>query len=643
MGSINETVKDSEGNNLVIFDESSLYDDNQMGNYFSDFEVLQILTEDEDKNNNDDNNNNYNNYNIIEKKEKKCFVTKVRSLKNNKLYAMKKIVSDFQHIDIDSFLKLTELNNPHILKYYKTIGDNNNNLYLIMELMNNDNINNFIKAHYKVNQRIKEEEIWNILLQCTSALDYLHKQKLSSLGIRFTNIYMNNEQNAKISVFSEPPTARDKNYNLGEDILLLGRFFYKMIFCHLERVQKSQRIEDIQLLEEENNYYSKDLKDIIFSMIRNNRPNSSTLYDTVKKKYVEKYARNTSINAVLRCLISYKNLNNIICIKNRNHILSNKEKYYINHWYIMAYDSLSGFSESNINLNECIEEFRRAIAFDNSKLDGNKEIDPLYLLGFLLEKMHKETNRINENINQGNNELNKKKTNSFFNDEEDKTNKDQMLHKFTSNYNKNIHSPISDLFLGIAKRKRICSTCGYPNYSFNNFCFVFFDLSKRDSDEDFNLNKGFEDLHENGKDIKAESSNRIYCKRCLSYQDHTEYNRFYQMNKQLIICFIRGNDFKNESKIIFEEKLDVKGYVDKKDDSPFKYKLVGSINRIINEKGNEEFVYFAKDPENEIWHMSVETEENRNDDAIIKDTPMDLMQKTGNIILLFYDLLKNYN
>ena len=622
MGSINETVKDSEGNNLVIFDESSLYDDSQMGNDFSDFEVLQILTEDEDNNNN----------------QKKCFVTKVRSLKNNKLYAMKKIVSDINNIDIVSFLKLKELDNPHMLKYYKTIGDNNNNLYLIMELMNNDNINNFIKAHYKVNQPIKEEEIWNILLQCTSALDYLHKKKLSSFGFRFTDIFMNNEQNAKISVFSEPPTDRDKNYNLSDDILLLGRYFYKMIFCHLERVQKSQNIEDIQLLEVENNGYSKDLKDIIFSMIRNNRPDSSQLYDTVKKEYVKKYARNTSINAVLRCLISYKNLNNIICFENRNNIISNKDKYYINYWYIMAYNSLSGFLEKN--LNECIEEFRRAIAFDNSKLDGNKEIDPLYLLGFLLEKMHKETNQINENIIQGNNELSKKKTNSFFNDEEDKTNKDQMLHKFTNNYNKNIHSPISDLFLGIAKRKRICSTCGYPNYSFNNFCFVFFDLSKRDIDEDFNLNKGFEDLHENGKDIKAVSSNRIYCKRCLSYQDHTEYNRFYQMNKQLIICFIRGIDYKNESNIIFEETLDVKAYVDKKDNSPSKYKLVGSINRIINEKGNEEFVYFAKDPDNEIWHMNVKTEEN-SDDAIIHNAPIELMKQTGNIILLFYDLLKN--
>ena len=623
MGSINETVKDSEGNNLVIFDEGTLYDDSQMGNYFEDFEILQILTEDECDQNN-------------QMPQKQCFVTKVRSTKNNKLYAMKKIITNMNYIDISLYQKLIELNNPHILKYYKTVCDNNHNLYLIMELMNNDNINNFIKAHYKVNKRIKEEEIWNILLQCSSALDYLHKKELSNFGIRFIDIFMNNEQNAKISVFSEPPKNEDINYNLNEDIHLLGIYFYKMIYSHLKRIQNSQSINQIQLNEENNPYYSKELKDIIFSMIRDRNLNSTQLYNNVKQTYVKKYARNTSINSVLRCLISYRKLNHIICEQKRDLFMSNNEKYYFNYWYIKAYDTISGLDEKG--LNECIEEFRRAIAFDNSKLDGNKEIDPLYLLGFLLEKMHKETNEINQNNNQGNPQLEQKKTNSFFNDEEDKSNKDQMLHKFINNYNRNIHSPISELFLGIAKRKRICSACSTPSYFFNNFCFVFFDLSQNDSDDDFDLEQGFKDLYDKGKDISAESSDRVYCKRCLSYQAHTEYNRFYKMNKELIICFIRGNDYKNESRIIFEDILTVKDeYIDTNEGTPFKYKIVGSINRIITEKGDEEFIYFAKDPENEIFHTR--TKGNNSDDNLLYFTPIDLMKNTGNLILLFCDLI----
>ena len=44
MGSQLETIKDSEGNNHVIFDESSLFDDSQMGDKLEDFEILQVLS-----------------------------------------------------------------------------------------------------------------------------------------------------------------------------------------------------------------------------------------------------------------------------------------------------------------------------------------------------------------------------------------------------------------------------------------------------------------------------------------------------------------------------------------------------------------------------------------------------------------------
>ena len=621
MGSINETVKDSEGNKFSIFDETSLYDDSQMGDNLSDFEILQILTEDQNQNQN----------------QKQCIVIKVRSLKNNKLYAMKKINNNINEYILQ---KLVQLNNPHILKYYKYFKENNN-YYLIMELMNNDNINNFINGHYKLNKIIKEEEIWNILLQCTSALEYLHKQNLNNLGIRLTDIFMNNEQNSKISVFSDPPNQEDFNYDKKDDILLLGRYFYKMVFSNLKRVH-DYKSNDIELNHEENQNYSTDLMNIIYKMVNyniNEPIDSSELFKEVQQKYVLKYARNTSIYAILRCLYSYPNFNKIIFTKEED-FTNNKEKYYINYWYLKAIKGLAGFDEDNINLNKCIQEFRMAIASDNSKLDGNKEIDPLYLLGFLLEKMHKETNEISENNQQGNNQGNNK-TNSFFNEEEDKSNKEQMLHKFISNYNKYIHSPISELFLGITKRKRKCSVCNSANYLFSNFCFVFFDLSQKKDNGDFDLLKdGFEFLHNYDNKINVESSDRVYCRRCLSYQNHDEYNRFYKMNNQMIIYFMRGNDFKN--KIVFEEILNIQNYVDEKTDSPISFYLVGSINRINNDKENEEYIYFARDPDNKnLWYLKELSNEMRSESLQTHIAPITLMQDEGEIVMLFYDNLKN--
>ena len=43
MGSQLEVIKDQEGNSHIIFDKSALYDDSQMGESLSDFEILKVL------------------------------------------------------------------------------------------------------------------------------------------------------------------------------------------------------------------------------------------------------------------------------------------------------------------------------------------------------------------------------------------------------------------------------------------------------------------------------------------------------------------------------------------------------------------------------------------------------------------------
>jgi hypothetical protein len=124
-------------------------------------------------------------------------------------------------------------------------------------------------------------------------------------------------------------------------------------------------------------------------------------------------------------------------------------------------------------------------------LDGSKEIDPLYLLAFLLEKMHKELNKVEGNSSVQN-QIGKYVINSVFNgEEEDKTNKEQMLHKFVTYFNANINSVISDLFFGFVKTKRICNTCKTGNYSFHNFCFVVFDLSDNQEQKFELIENGF--------------------------------------------------------------------------------------------------------------------------------------------------------
>ena len=56
-------------------------------------------------------------------------------------------------------------------------------------------------------------------------------------------------------------------------------------------------------------------------------------------------------------------------------------------------------------------------------------------------------------------------------EKEDKTNKTEMLNKFTIYTKENINSEISSLFYGITKLKKNCSQCKNGFYSFSHLIF----------------------------------------------------------------------------------------------------------------------------------------------------------------------------
>ena len=47
-----------------------------------------------------------------------------------------------------------------------------------MEFMDNGDISGFINAHKKFKKPVREEEVWNILLQSMNALSYIHQKKV---------------------------------------------------------------------------------------------------------------------------------------------------------------------------------------------------------------------------------------------------------------------------------------------------------------------------------------------------------------------------------------------------------------------------------------------------------------------------------
>lgn len=624
MGNLLEFTINAEGKKILNFDESNQYDDTKNGNRISDYEILQVLSQDNDIN----------------------FVAKVRSLNNNKIYSIKKInLLNCQDQTIkDKFRalmdKLKLLNNPHIIKYYHYFEENNN-LYILMEFMNNADISGYIQAHQILNKAIPEEEIWNILLQCLSALEYLHSQELElgNMGVKLANIFMNNEQNVKIGVFRELNFTQN-DFNPREDIYMLGKYFYAMMNSEMiksEDIKQNNFFAQLNYKNVQNNTYSGPLIEIVDSMSIDNNSDVKVeeLYEKVKKEYVKKYAKNSSIKAVLKCLYSYKILNDIILNK-KAIIENNKQKYYIHYWYSQAIDAIAGIKEEDLNL--CIEEFRRAIASSYSKLDGNKEVDPLLLLTFLLFRLHQEMNEVDNNNLPNLNKKNAKYViTSSFDGEEDKQNKDQMWNKFIVKYNSKVNSLISDLFFGFVKTKIICQTCRKGYYSFSNYFYIIFDLSDRDSKRDFDLIKdGFEIQFNKKRLILPDGPDRTYCDSCCSYQAFKEYNRYYMLRSNLIIIFNRGSNYKNKSKIIFDEKINLEPFIEEGIDSHKNFFLVGCINRVGEMGKDERYSSYYRDPENtNYWHCDEYLDYSNVSIPIISE--INKTQKKEQIIMLFYN------
>ena len=576
MGILNNKVLDFQGNKYINLENWCKNDINKIDNNLFNYEILEKLSENKGAN----------------------LVTKVRSLNNNKIYSMKQFKNCSENPFIIQTLNILKtLNHPNIIKYYDFFKEEND-LYLIMEYIYNLDIQSYIKAHNLTYKLIPEVEIWNILLQCLSALEYISKINNnfnSQIKLKLIDMLINDEQNIKIGVFSEQmynnPT--DLNYYERQSLNFLCNIFYKMINPPINQSQNFVNSYNIQA----NNIYSIELQNIIFNIynIANNnnaqKIDITNIFDFVKNEYSKKYNKNTSIKAILENLYSYEFLIKRFD-KKRTLIESNINKYQNIFWFLKTKDALSKNDIQNFNI--CIDELRRNMALSYSKLVEDKELDPLLVLTFILERIHQESNNNkinNENINN-NGKGNIEDTDdidigSNFNVEEDRTNQALMLDKFVTYFNSTMNSPITDLFMSFKKTKRKCKTCNSVYFNFSNCLYILFDLEKNNN-SDFDLIKdGFEAQH-NNKNIIDENEN-IICERCFTYGKFEEKSTYYFLNRHLVICFKRGNNYENQTKIIFENNINLKKYVEVSDNSPSNFYLIGSVNRICN-NNEEQFV-----------------------------------------------------
>jgi serine/threonine protein kinase len=466
-----EIRQNYQGKLSLTLKDEALSNDDYIGNKIENFGIIKILAESEDNTG-------------------KCLSLKVQSKINFKLYFMKKFEKKLSLGEKENFLIiLKNCKHPNIIKNVSINFKDNSNI-LIDEYMNNGDLQDYMKTYESLNKPINEDNLWNIFFQSASSLKFLHEKDIIHRYIRLDNFLMNenkvvklgNFRNATICkeerkitgkinktiLFQSPEMINNLEYGKKADIFSLGVVFYKLCFYDYPySLKKKEGTFVFEPKEKKNNlnYYSNEIINIINLMIKideKDRPDANNLYDMIFKEYVKRLKTNTSIEAVFRCFNSFKNLSSYM-IQNKISF-QNEEQFPVSFIITKCFEDFI-ISKDKQNCSLYINNFRN-ILYNNGQIDNtDKEINPILILDYLLEKLHRETggnaNKNSFGIQHAQFEADKKKA----------------LEESKKYYMINYNSFIYENFAGFLKTKRICQKKEKNRCSFYSFSIFYIVIS----------------------------------------------------------------------------------------------------------------------------------------------------------------------
>jgi len=192
-----------------------------------------------------------------------------------------------------------------------------------MEFMDNGDISGFINAHKKFNKPVREEEIWNILLQSMNALSYIHSKNIIHRDIKPANLFMTNDKTIKLGDFGvsakiqsfkttvientfngtivgtplymSPEMINNDEYDQKTDVYSMGCTIYELCFFQAPRRAAPSLVPGVimfmEIPKKQNiNCYSKQLQEIINKMIEidpKKRPTSEQIREMVRNEYIK--------------------------------------------------------------------------------------------------------------------------------------------------------------------------------------------------------------------------------------------------------------------------------------------------------------------------------------------------------------------
>ena len=647
----------TESNNSDKINEPN--EKNEIGNKLEDFVILRILS-----------------------KGKYGFVAKVKSKKNHKIYAMKKYDlsknEEEKQLFFNEEIFLKKLNHENICKYYLSFIENNC-LFLIMEYMDNgslfDLIDTYLEINKKIKKKIEDKTLFNIILQCLRGVAYIHSLGLIHLDIKPAHFVMDSYGHVKLIDFKTACLLDEKNINYFIDdkdndndkiknlvkkyksYLIIGGFKApeikkedgNAIINYDEKIDVySLGVTFCSLIFLDTSFHKGECNELfneIERMIGDYRsyyPPSTDIYKMIKKNYIKYEKINSGIKSSFMCLLSFPGLSEYLSTFEDKEFIDKKGILF---QCVECNKFLKALSSGNENEKNYKNNELDSSLYDLSEklyekelinhLRCKKDIEPIYIINFLLKEVNNEIRKLNKlNINKNNNNNNDIIIqNEIYNE---RNNKEKCFEKYWQFYNNNFKTKISDDFFGTFKTKRLCLEKKLQEYSYYFFYSVCFDvkgiLSKNHDKSKINIYDAINYFNKNV--IKLDLNKYNLIDDCKESNNHYEYKQFYRIPNNLIIFLDRGEKCQYKEMIDFDERLILKKeHVEsyKQFNTEVIYDLCSIISRI------EEMDTNTKKRETKyIYYKKIENDKYQNEEEKGKEYDLKEVKYTGDIISLFY-------
>ena len=354
--------------------------------------------------------------------------------------------------------------NENLLHCYEIIK-NTDNIYLIIDNIENSNLNIFINQN---KGQLSEKLIWNYLIQMLYSLYFLHNCQIIHNNIKTSNFFLfennliklggfnfceyNNEKLEYIKntkddnyFYSSPEIINQQNYSYNSDIYSLGLCIYEMCFdineYYQNKIEFLNKILKGELHPINENKYSDDLFQIIKNMLKidkNERPNvEQILNDSIilnhiynPHKYLDVLTFYPEIKGFqflnelnLNILINEKKY--LIGLNNENKLNQNQVINYniINKNINKYYNSIISKNDDNDFLIISYNNLNNQTNYKSSEFDYNNYFD-----NKLLNRLDSDINikNINE-INKNNQKILNKRSNSFVSNKNNNNNNNNLI------------------------------------------------------------------------------------------------------------------------------------------------------------------------------------------------------------------------